>query len=39
MPKLTETTRAARQARIMRAAVACFARQGYYGTDHGGDRG
>src|SRR5919202_6044900 len=32
MPKLMETTRAARQARILRAAVACFARQGYYGT-------
>src|SRR5438132_11532862 len=32
MPKLLETTRVARQARILRAAVACFARQGYYGT-------
>lgn len=32
MPKLLETTRADRQARILRAAVACFARQGYYGT-------
>jgi AcrR family transcriptional regulator len=32
MPKLTETTQAARQARILRAAVVCFARQGYYGT-------
>ena len=32
MPKLLETTRAARQDRILRAAVACFARQGYYGT-------
>ena len=32
MPKLLETTRAARQARILRAAVTCFARQGYYGT-------
>ncbi len=32
MPKLLETTRAARLKRIMSAAVACFARQGYYGT-------
>jgi AcrR family transcriptional regulator len=32
MPKLLETTRVAREARILRAAVACFARQGYYGT-------
>ena len=32
MPKLTEPTRTARQARILRAAVSCFARQGYYGT-------
>jgi len=32
MPKLVETTRAARQAHILRAAVACFARRGYYGT-------
>ena len=32
MPKLLETTRAARQAHILRAAVVCFARQGYYGT-------
>jgi AcrR family transcriptional regulator len=32
MPKLSETTRVARQERILRAAVACFARQGYYGT-------
>jgi AcrR family transcriptional regulator len=32
MPKLTETTRTARQERILRVAVACFARQGYYGT-------
>jgi AcrR family transcriptional regulator len=32
MPKLVETTRAARQAHILRAAVACFARGGYYGT-------
>ena len=35
MPKLTEPTRAARQTRILRAAVACFARQGYYGTTMG----
>ncbi len=32
MPKLLESTRVAREARILRAAVACFARQGYYGT-------
>jgi AcrR family transcriptional regulator len=32
MPKLLETTRVAREARILRAAVACFARQGYYRT-------
>jgi AcrR family transcriptional regulator len=32
MPKVTEATRSARQARILRAAVACFARQGYYRT-------
>jgi len=32
MPKLLETTRVAREARILRAAVTCFARQGYYGT-------
>ncbi len=35
MPKLTETTRTARQARILRAAMTCFARQGYYGTTMG----
>ena len=32
MPKLVETTRTARQAHILRAAVACFAHRGYYGT-------
>ncbi|HEY3229053.1 MAG TPA: TetR/AcrR family transcriptional regulator [Roseiflexaceae bacterium] len=32
MPKLVETTRAARQAHILRAAVTCFACRGYYGT-------
>ena len=32
MPKLLQTTRVAREARILRAAVVCFARQGYYGT-------
>ena len=32
MPKLLETTRVARQNHILRAAVTCFARQGYYGT-------
>jgi AcrR family transcriptional regulator len=32
MPKLLETTRVARQERILHAAVACFARQGYHGT-------
>ena len=32
MPKLLETTRIARETRILRAAVTCFARQGYYGT-------
>jgi TetR/AcrR family transcriptional repressor of uid operon len=32
MPKLLETTRVAREVRILRAAVTCFARQGYYGT-------
>src|SRR5262245_1009362 len=32
MPKLLETTRAERQERILRAAVACFARRGYHGT-------
>ncbi len=32
MPKLLEATRMAREARILHAAVACFARQGYYGT-------
>jgi TetR/AcrR family transcriptional regulator, repressor for uid operon len=32
MPKLLETTRVTREARILRAAMACFARQGYYGT-------
>ena len=32
MPKLLETTRADRQERILRAAVACFARRGYDGT-------
>src|SRR5258708_26266881 len=35
MPKLTETTRTARQARILRAAMTCFARQGYYGATMG----
>lgn len=32
MPKLAETTRAHRQERILRAAVTCFARHGYYAT-------
>jgi AcrR family transcriptional regulator len=32
MPKLTTTTRAAREARILTAAVTCFARTGYHGT-------
>src|SRR5262249_1868649 len=32
MPKLLQTTRVAREARILWAAVACFARQGYYGA-------
>ena len=32
MPKLKATTRAAREERILRAAVTCFARAGYHGT-------
>lgn len=32
MPKLLETTRVGRQKHILRAAVTCFAHQGYYGT-------
>ena len=32
MPKLKETTRASREARILQAAVACFARHGYHAT-------
>src|SRR6266496_2496087 len=32
MPKLLHTTRVARQTHILRTAVVCFARQGYYGT-------
>lgn len=32
MPRLGEATRAAREARILRAAVTCFARRGYYGA-------
>jgi AcrR family transcriptional regulator len=32
MPKLKATTRAAREERILRAAVVCFARAGYHGT-------
>lgn len=32
MPKLAETTRTHRQERILRAAVVCFARHGYYAT-------
>jgi AcrR family transcriptional regulator len=32
MPRLSETTRVARQERILGAAVRCFARAGYHGT-------
>ena len=32
MPRLTDTTRAARRDHILRAAVACFARRGYHQT-------
>ena len=32
MPRLMDATRAARQERILRAAVACFARRGYHAT-------
>lgn len=32
MPRLGAATRAAREARILRAAVVCFARRGYYGA-------
>lgn len=32
MPKLLATTRATREARIMSAAVTCFARTGFHGT-------
>ena len=32
MPKLTEPARAARQERILQAAVTCFARRGYHAT-------
>jgi AcrR family transcriptional regulator len=32
VPRLKDTTRAARQAHILRAAVTCFARQGYHRT-------
>jgi AcrR family transcriptional regulator len=32
MPKLKTTTRAAREARILAAAITCFARAGYFGT-------
>jgi AcrR family transcriptional regulator len=32
MPRLTEATRAAREEHILRAAVRCFARDGYRGT-------
>jgi AcrR family transcriptional regulator len=32
MPRLMDSTRAARRERILRAAVACFARRGYHAT-------